>query len=279
MSYIADMPQQQSNSGGASVVANFGCRSCFVEEKDRGDLDFDTVSQGRFHHQAVQMRKEMDALRTKGEKEVYGKENGMNLAGVPLATISPALDWILTRPTDPAHSEYQGISKRMHEVMMADVFTPRAALAYGRFIRWVFPFPPGWHRLQSPNKHLGSYSLSEHARWSVIIPGLLRCWLKEEHIKPLLVAAIRNRQSRLDPAEYLSPVNFIVTCLAAMAKSNSQLMTNKAADDTVEVVFRGRKLYQDFMKVLIDAANRNTRLAPSRAVSRAGSRAGSRAPS
>ena len=33
MTYIADMPQQQSNSGCASVMATFGCRSCFVEDK------------------------------------------------------------------------------------------------------------------------------------------------------------------------------------------------------------------------------------------------------
>jgi hypothetical protein len=33
--------------------------------------------------------------------------------------------------------------------------------------------------LQSPVHHLKSYSLSDHARWAAIIPGLLCTWLTE----------------------------------------------------------------------------------------------------
>jgi len=156
---------------------------------------------------------------------------------------------------------------------MNDILRPRAALEYSHYMRWVFPFPPGWNRLQSPSKHLGSYSLSEHARWSVIIPVLLRCFLKEHHVKPLLITAINNLQRRIEPSQVLSPVNFLVACFATIAKSHSQVTSNKSFDDTVEVVLRGRKMYKALMTAMVDAAEHNTRLAPSRQGSRAGSRA------
>jgi hypothetical protein len=65
----------------------------------QGDnLDFDVRRSGRYHHQAVAMRKEKDSKNTKQEREVFMQQHGM-AESVPLAKISPALDLILTRPT------------------------------------------------------------------------------------------------------------------------------------------------------------------------------------
>ena len=75
------------------------------------------------------MRQDMNAKPTKLKREAYGKEWGMNTAAVSLATISPALDWITTRPTDPAHSEYQGMARRSHIIFMTRILTPNAVVS------------------------------------------------------------------------------------------------------------------------------------------------------
>jgi hypothetical protein len=109
--------------------------------------------------------------------------------------ISPALDIILSRPGDPAHSEYQGLTRIMHSMLLDTLLTQAAAKSYAAILR-SFPFPPSWPRVQGPLHHLKSYSLSEHARWSVVVPVLLRCWLKEKHIRPYLVQMIRKTKPK-----------------------------------------------------------------------------------
>lgn len=61
---------------------------------------------------------------------------------------------------------------------MDGILTPQTPKAYTTGLR-RFPFPPGWAWFQSPLHHLASYRLQEHARWSIVIPPLLRIWLQE----------------------------------------------------------------------------------------------------
>ena len=81
----------------------------------------------------------------------------------PLSTILPALDLVMSRPTDTAHSEYGGITKLMHLLLLEAILTPQAKVVYTNLLRKI-PSPPGWSRLQSPAFHMGSYRLQEHAR-------------------------------------------------------------------------------------------------------------------
>lgn len=124
--YIGDMPQQQENSGFKSQRADKGCRFCFIDAKQRGDLNFDINEHGRYHHQAINMRKQMNNLRTATQRNQYGKDWGLAPRKPPLQQISPALDLILSRPADPAHSEYGGITRMMHEMLLEGILTPVA---------------------------------------------------------------------------------------------------------------------------------------------------------
>ena len=76
--FIGDMPQQQANAGFKSQRATLGCRFCFTDTDDRGDLNYDIVREGRYHRQTLQMRKEMDSLPTARDREKYGKKWGLN---------------------------------------------------------------------------------------------------------------------------------------------------------------------------------------------------------
>lgn len=107
------MPQQQENSGCMSQRASLGCRFCFIDSHDREKLDIDMIVTGRFHHDTMRIRKQMSTL-DKTRAAIYGREQGLDPAEPRLVSVSPALDLLITRPSDHAHSEFNGITKQMH---------------------------------------------------------------------------------------------------------------------------------------------------------------------
>ena len=71
LTYIENMSQQQENSEFKSQKTIFDCRFCFVAANERHNLNFDVVKNDRFHHQIIQMRKEMNNIKQKIKKEAY----------------------------------------------------------------------------------------------------------------------------------------------------------------------------------------------------------------
>ena len=197
----------------------------------------------------------MDSLKTKDARAKYSSKWGLDLDQSPLVAISPALDLILTRPGDPAHSEYSGIGKLMHEMLLQGILTVSGAKSYARCLR-QFPFPKGWGRLQSPLHHLKSYSFSDQARWCVIVPGLLRVWLERSLIQPHFFAAAL--------AHTKDPVGFIVSSYAAFAKSTSLLVSDhidiRADRDNLDaIVTTGREAFQQLCRDAAGGMESNSR--------------------
>jgi hypothetical protein len=124
--FLGDMPQQQENSGCKTQRANLGCRFCLVPADSRGDLEYDTLTMGRYHNSMIQQRKEMKSLRTIKKQEEYATKWGLQREEPALFKISPALDIILTRPSDPAHSEYNGLTKQLHHLLITAILTQPA---------------------------------------------------------------------------------------------------------------------------------------------------------
>lgn len=147
--YIGDMPQQDKNSGFRGPKALKFCRFCVIGQQavksgqPNAVLDFDAITHGRYHRQLVEMRQQIDALPTVAAKKANGSQWGLSEDRPKLADLSPALDLILSRPPDPAHSEYNGLSELMHCLLLDRILTAPAVKAYTRELR-VWPFPPGW---------------------------------------------------------------------------------------------------------------------------------------
>lgn len=84
----------------------------------------------------------------------------------------------------------------------------------------TFPFPPGWPHLQNPIRHLDSYRLSDHGRWSVIAPVLLRVWLQDGHLEPLCKRAVHGifgvRMRSIESRSKFLPDTFIASAMIAM---------------------------------------------------------------
>ncbi|KAI1104417.1 hypothetical protein F4804DRAFT_332300 [Jackrogersella minutella] len=256
LAYLGDMPQQDHNAGCLGPSASKFCRFCLIGRKTMQDafdnedpseiLYFNIDKHGRFCHQIRDMRRMMDSLPTIKQRQTYSSQWGMTMRKPALMQISPALDPIMTRPSDAAHSEYNGLNNLMHGLLIKDILTQKAGREYYGMLR-TWRFPPGWHRLQSPIHYFMQYNLSAHAKWSVIIPGLLNFWLKEEHIRTKFWNA-----AVLHPAlNGETVIDHIVRAYAALAKSNSVLMGPRiSADDRknlTSIVVRAREAFQQLV--------------------------------
>lgn len=110
------------NSGFLSAKAKLSCRYWFAKESERANIDYNIVANGRFHHETLRMRDSMKSM-PKTHQAKYSTNTGIGLTSPPLVIISPSLHIILSRPSDPAHSEYGGITKQLHLLLMNAILT------------------------------------------------------------------------------------------------------------------------------------------------------------
>jgi hypothetical protein len=272
MCYIGDMPQMAENSGLKGPRAKKFCRCCYTFSGQKAVdpeiiLKVDLLKHGRFHTQMEEMQHYMATLSDVNAKR-YGTQWGMVNSNPPLVSLSPALDLVLSRPLDPAHSEYNGLGNLMHFLLRDGILTKAAQMEYGMELR-AWPFPPGARPLMSTVHHLASYKMSHHALWIVVVPAFLLSWLKKSHIKKSFYDKALAETGK-------DPVDLLVETTAAIAKSTTLLMGRKMSGEDrqgmYDIIYRARVL---FNQLCIFAAN--TSLARSTAPSQAGSRAGSRA--
>ena len=152
----------------------------------------------------------------------------------------------------------------MHNLLLDTLLTPQASRAYAALLR-RFPFPPSWPRVRGPLHHLKSYSLSEHARWSLVIPVLLRCWLRESHLRRPLVTVF---QSNGSPNDLITQ---IVKCFAAAATSNCVLMSEHISirdREKIHQIIMGHRVHlQNLLKMVANSLNADPRRSRSRSCS------------
>ncbi|EAQ82920.1 hypothetical protein CHGG_10738 [Chaetomium globosum CBS 148.51] len=236
IAFTGDMPQQQDNSGCLSVAANLGCRNCRIPVEKRDKLDFNILDQTRAHVEMLRLRRAMDDLPQKYRKQAFSTKHGISLDRPAVQQVAPALDLISGRPGDAAHSEFNGITKMTHQILIDAALKPDAVVAYSKILRQM-PFPPGWARIQSPYNVL-NYSLQEHARWSVLMTIISLLWLTEADLKRPFVQAVRGVFSQTEltrgqatntdvaiasKVEHKSAVEILTLVLAAIVKTNEIL--------------------------------------------------------
>ncbi|KAG6238717.1 hypothetical protein E4U23_008060 [Claviceps purpurea] len=193
--FVGDMMEQQELSGLMMHQATNGCRYCTVNKNVRGTMEFDLAKEGRFDPQLRRQAEEMRATTMKTKLKELMSRTGIK-DNWPLMDaldeLLPCLDRIRTRPIDAAHSEYQGLSRVLLTLVYKDLLTPGAAVELDDKFR-SFQFPPDWRRFQSGNSHLDSWRMMELAHGCIVLPFVLRGWLKDEHLKPPLRRILREQ--------------------------------------------------------------------------------------
>lgn len=168
--YIGDMKQQNENAGIKGPTAKLSCRRCYIPSTQRDDMQAAEIP--RNFWQDKYLRQDLANMPSGKPKEDRGTELGMLTGEVILALASPALDLIRATPSDPAHSELQGVAQETHQLLLDGILTEAAKSIYLEALQ-NFKFPPGQPKIRSPVKFLGSYTIAEHARWANIIAVLL----------------------------------------------------------------------------------------------------------
>lgn len=124
--------------------ANLSCRIYYIHADFRGVLDYNVFLEGRYYYTVMEIRHDMDSLLTKAACEAYSVKWGIDPdpAAIALVKISLSLDIVQSRPSNPAYSEYQGLTSIMHYLLLDRVLTPKACEQYTAVLR-TFLFPLG----------------------------------------------------------------------------------------------------------------------------------------
>ena len=175
-----------------------------------------------------------------------------------LVQLFSAFDIIVTRSSDLAHSEYGDLCKQFHHLFLDVILTTAATQVYAIAIRHWF-FASGFARFHSSVHHLKSYSLSEHARWIVVVFALFRCWLEDRHFQLYYLIAMQRHLSNYSSGFIATEI--IVRIFAIIARSTSMLMTNISIDRVKfsRVVKEARSGFQVLLQVVAFAANINSK--------------------
>ena len=144
-----------------------------MEDKERDNLDHNIRKKGRYYYHTLSARASIEQ-EPSGKQDGLLREYGLSSRQTPLFAIAPSPNLDTFFPSDPC-LETGTFSASGHYSLQQDKYSWQLRR---------FQFPTGWGRLQSPINHLNSYQLQEHARASVILPLLLRCFLKESWITP-----------------------------------------------------------------------------------------------
>lgn len=112
-----------------------GCRFCLINAEKRGNLDYDLIGQGRFHMQTMAQRQEMERIQAIARRETFATKWGLVTEQPALFEFTPALNIIMTRPGDPAHSEYAGICKQLHHLFLETMLSPADTKEYAIVLR------------------------------------------------------------------------------------------------------------------------------------------------
>ncbi|OJD21432.1 hypothetical protein ACJ73_07228 [Blastomyces percursus] len=77
IAFLGDMPQQNSNAGIKGPTTRRSCRSCFIDDKNRPNLDYDLRNNGRFHHHMQHFQSKLDDLPNPARRDQMCQEQGI----------------------------------------------------------------------------------------------------------------------------------------------------------------------------------------------------------
>jgi hypothetical protein len=257
LAFTGDMPQQQVNAGCLGPTARQGCRFCTTDIQYRGDLERQIHgAKQRGHYEILRVKQHATTAPTPTSRDRILRSHGLTTDLPAVANIAPALDLVWSRPSDSAHSEFGGITKLLHQLLIDQAFTLPAMALYCSALR-TMPSPPGWKNIQSPY-HVLSYTLQEHGRWAVKAAVLFRIWLRDAHLKPAFKSTMEKVFKPQLAHGTLSDIfgkdsqptasQLLATVLAAVVRSSSILTAAKLTPDLRKgcnsTIIEARKLFQ-----------------------------------
>ena len=247
--YTGDMPQQAANCGFLAQNAQIGCRICRCPKEKRGDLNYDIILNGRYHHEILQQREQGQELLLSGERDEFWRSHGLQPEPSYLQFLTPALDLVLSRAFDIPHSEWKGLGRVMQDLLFEVILTPTGQREYASAFR-QFTTPQHWPRIQNPKTHRGSWSLSELGLAVILTPLVLRCNAKGNWIRPSYGAKAKSTLAFLDGESTRSPLDLIVCAYSVYSVSVSAVSTHAYMPHASlqDAIMNGRRVFQQLIR-------------------------------
>ncbi|KAI5839594.1 hypothetical protein DFP73DRAFT_598577 [Morchella snyderi] len=169
--FTGDMPQQNQNSGVKSHNAEYGCRSCLVVDKERGNLNLDILDMGRYKTPTEYFYRTAMGLKTKTARDAALKSKGLTSNGPYFNSCYTMLDPQRAYPNDSMHAELR-LAKYFQEALLEGILSTAGVSAYRQ--AWDdIKMPYRWGQPQNPVNHKGSMVFSEHGRVAMMNPMVL----------------------------------------------------------------------------------------------------------
>ncbi|KAI5839754.1 hypothetical protein DFP73DRAFT_529914 [Morchella snyderi] len=166
-----DMPQQNQNSGAKTHKAIYGCRSCFVSESQRRELNYNIHHYGRYMQHVRFIWQGALASSTKQKRDTALRRAGLTESGPFFSECYTMMDPQRGTPNDPMHAELR-LCKYFEEALLEGILSNNGVKAY--LAAWnIVQVPYGWGQPQNPVTHKGSMVFNEHGRISIINPFVL----------------------------------------------------------------------------------------------------------
>ena len=159
---------------------------------------------------------------------------------------------ILSRTYDIPHSEWKGLGKNLHKLLLDSILTPSGVSGYtSAFLH--FPVPAHWPRIQNPKTHFRSWSLSEHGCAIIVTPLILRRHATLDWFKTSYLSSAANVLRSLSADRALSAKDLIVHAYAcyAIAVSTVSMPTYLSCSELERIVLKGREAYQKLIETSV----------------------------
>lgn len=260
LAFLGDMPQQNMNAGSMSPTAKSSCRQCNVTANEHCNINVDTVLRGRYHFDLRKQRRKMEQIPTKAATDRFRRTHGFSTHQPLMSVICPSLDSVASFPSDPCHSEFAGITRMSHTLLIEAILSTKGQDEYTAAFQ-NFPFPSGWKRIQSPIHHLNSFQIQEFARASILTPLILRTFMRPHWISDAFLSAIA-----IIFGKDTSPIDLIVRAYVEIARSNSILACRTVAPESrlcmKKVVVSARSQLMDLLETAAVASDDCSRKRP-----------------
>lgn len=97
-------------------------------------MNFDLVKHGRYHYQQIKLRADIEAKQTACERESLCKEHVL-ANRTSIFKMNLALNLVTFFPFDPCHSEFSGLYKIAHTLLVDHILTVEGPRQYCQILQ------------------------------------------------------------------------------------------------------------------------------------------------
>ncbi|CAB5379108.1 unnamed protein product [Rhizophagus irregularis] len=204
----ANLPQGNDLAGVKRHGANHGYRICNVPNDQYTNSNYNFIKNARFNQQTNKRLTEIRNQNSRGNKEYLATKYGLVEPAGPFNNLQ--WDHHLQTPQDAYHSMAEKAREATFNILNAN--GENAFIEYWRSIEK----PAHWSRMPNPLRHRQSFMFSDVLKLVMLMPFILRRFLKPHHIK---VDTLNNWREDLKLRQNSMVVSKLVTCWAIEAKA------------------------------------------------------------